>query len=86
MSDWRLQGQERYLRGIQLSHQNYSKYHVESDHDHCEFCGRKFTAIKSDEDSVQHGYVTSDNYHWVCDECFNDFHLQFKWTVVSEHE
>lgn len=86
MSDWRLQGQERYLKGAQLSRQSYNMYRGNQDHDHCAFCWKKFTAIKSDEDSIQAGYVTGDHYHWICDECFNDFRLQFEWTIVGESE
>ena len=27
-------------------------------------------------------YCTIDNYHWICENCFNDFKDMFKWTVV----
>jgi hypothetical protein len=42
MDDWRLQGQEKYLKGVMLSLIAYSPSNPNNDHDHCEFCGEKF--------------------------------------------
>jgi hypothetical protein len=43
-SDWRLQGQERYLTGAKLVYRRYRRNsrNPQSGHDHCEFCGAKF--------------------------------------------
>jgi transposase len=30
------------------------------------------------------GYATLDDYHWICERCFQDFHGQFRWTVVDD--
>ncbi|MEX2187934.1 MAG: HAD-IA family hydrolase [Pirellulales bacterium] len=80
VTDWRLQGQERYLHGTLLFHKPYSTRLSKTDHDHCEFCGKKFSASPND---AHEGYATSDEYRWVCDECFEDFCERFEWKVAS---
>jgi hypothetical protein len=44
-TDWRLQGQERYLSGAKLLRKTYrgAQTRPGEDHDHCEFCFAKFT-------------------------------------------
>lgn len=79
-TDWRRQGQDKYLRGRAFRLAPYEPHRTGWDHDHCEFCGRK---LGWDEDSVREGYCTSDGYHWVCPECFTDFKAEFEWTVES---
>jgi hypothetical protein len=32
------------------------------------------------------GYATTDNYHWVCEDCFNDFSQVFDWKVSAGSE
>lgn len=68
--DWRRQGQERYLAGRTFVLRTYAPYREGWEHDHCEFCGHKFSLADGD---LQRGYVTTDNYHWVCERCFQDF-------------
>jgi len=80
MTDWRLQGQERYLKGASLSRQKYRKYRDGWEHDHCEFCGDTFSECSED---LNIGYTTADRYHWVCENCFLDFKDSFQWTVVE---
>ena len=83
-SDWRLQGQERYLRGVTLFPARYTRYSDAWDHDHCEFCAVKFTEAGSGmADSVHQGYCTADRYRWICPRCFEDFKAAFHWTVGS---
>lgn len=48
------------------------------DHDHCEYCGAKLSALPGD---LQRGYVTSDDYHWICEPCFADFRDELGWAV-----
>lgn len=62
MDDWRLQGQESFLKGVELKKKTYKRYRKDWDHDHCEYCGSKFS--EKDED-INKGYVTTDNYHWI---------------------
>jgi hypothetical protein len=76
--DWRRQGQERFLSGVKLISKDYQPYRSGWDHDHCEFCGTKFSLRPGD---LKKGYVTEDNYHWICDSCFNDFRDEFNWVV-----
>ncbi len=84
---WRLQGQERYLHGARLVHRAYRQYekNLDWDHDHCQFCGAKFV-LGSHEEALQVGYATLDEYHWICESCFRDFHERFEWTVVEASE
>lgn len=77
MSDWRLQGQERYLKGVVLERKLYRRYSPDWDHDHCEFCGAEFS--EGDPATLQHGYATSDDHHWICDGCFGDFRALLEW-------
>jgi len=81
MSDWRLQGQESFLQNVSLKKSIYKKYRNNWEHDHCEFCGSKFSENKEDLNS---GYVTLDNYHWICESCFQDFKEKFHWTVLID--
>jgi hypothetical protein len=80
-NDWRLQGQEAYLKGISLWWMKYSPYSGTWEHDHCEFCGTKFMD-EDNADVITHGYSTNDKYRWICETCFEDFHDLFNWTVV----
>lgn len=78
--DWRRQGQERFLKQAKLSHRPYAPFREGWDHDHCEFCGEKFSLAEQD---LKEGYCTEDGYHWVCEGCFQDFREEFAWTVVG---
>ena len=62
--DWRLRGQEAYLKGVELVRRKYRRYgnNPNWDHDHCEFCWVKFSV--ADSDSLNDGYATLDDYHW----------------------
>ena len=71
--DWRLMGQEKYLKSKQLYFTNYKKV---DDHDHCEFCSIKFFS------EIQEGYCTEDYYHWICTECYNDFKDLFEFKLI----
>jgi len=77
--DWRRQGQERFLKDARLSHRAYRPYRAGWDHDHCEFCGAKLSLAP---DGIREGYCTEDGYHWVCEDCFQDFKEEFAWAVV----
>jgi hypothetical protein len=83
-SDWRLQGQERYLEGVTLFHRQYRRNLKDPswDHDHCEFCWAKFM-VKDYAEVLHEGYTTEDDYHWICGECFRDFKDTFGWKVVE---
>ncbi len=80
MSDWRLRGQERYLKGVVLKWTAYKPPREGWDHDHCEFCSRKFM---DREGELREGYVTLDNRHWICKGCAVDFKTRFEWNIAS---
>lgn len=76
--DWRLLGQDRFLKHSTLTMKHWRQYSSNWDHDHCEFCIKTFM---NREDT---GYCTLDEYHWICEECFEDFRDMFEWNVVDE--
>lgn len=78
--DWRRQGQEKYLKGVKLVFMNYHPYRTGWDHDHCEFCGAKFSI---NENNLKKGYSTVDGYRWICGVCFNDFNEEFCWRIAE---
>jgi len=75
--DWRLMGQERYLKEKELYFKNY-KASENDDHDHCEFCSDKFISKE------QKGYCTTDYYYWICPQCYKDFKELFNWEIIQE--
>ncbi len=82
--DWRLTGQEKYMKGVCLTKANPHKYAVQNGktdfwHEHCEFCMKTITK-DTDEDC----YTTSDYYRWVCKECFDDFAEMFAFRVETD--
>ena len=79
-SDWRLTGQEHFLRGAILHWAQWHPPRPEWDHDHCEFCFAKF-AEDSQPEVLHAGYTTADEYHWVCQTCVEDYQKQFGWQV-----
>jgi hypothetical protein len=79
-NDWRLQGQEKYLFGKTLVHKKYTDKTTTTDHDHCEFCLDKFSTTIAN--CLTEGHTTTDDYHWICENCFNDFKNDFKWTTI----
>ena len=78
--DWRLTGQEKYLKGASLEWKTYTRYREGWEHDHCEFCWAKFMETAGPEIHTE-GYATQDNYRWICKPCFEDFKEMFAWTV-----
>ena len=52
--DWRLQDQDKYLKGVSLNLKKYIKYCDARDHDHCEFCWAKFS-LEGSSDGFDEG-------------------------------
>ena len=77
-NDWRLTNQMNYLHRATLKKAVFM-VSAPNDHEHCEFCMCKFGER---EDWKKSGYCTLDGYHWICDECFQDFQEQFEWTLA----
>ena len=81
-NDWRLMEDMSYLRGLAFEKKDYVAYRDDWDHDHCEFCWSKFSATAPD--ALRAGYTTEDNYRWICERCFDDFHEQFALVLADE--
>ncbi|HKR63596.1 MAG TPA: hypothetical protein VJZ00_07680 [Thermoanaerobaculia bacterium] len=81
-NDWRLTNQLNYLRGADLCWRTYREYQPGWDHDHCEFCNAKFDAT-NDPATLHEGYTTTDEYRWICTQCFEDFKDLFAWNVID---
>lgn len=79
--DWRRQGQHKFLTGVVMIRTAWEQYGPDWDHDHCDFCWAKFSIH---DDDLKYGWTTEDQYHWVCDECYNDFKYEFGWVVAEE--
>jgi hypothetical protein len=79
--DWRLTGQERFLAGVALRWTDWCRPRPGWDHDHCAFRWATF-AEEPLPGALHAGYPTAG--HWVCPQCFADFHERFRWQVVGE--
>ena len=77
--DWRLTNQMNYLYRATLKKTDYIAS-ATNDHEHCEFCWDKFGEYEGMQKS---GYCTLDRYHWICNECFQDFYEQFEWHLAD---
>jgi hypothetical protein len=86
-NDWRLTGQEKYLKGKTLVLRAYrqNKKNPNWDHDHCDFCGETFS-LSNEPGALKQGYATQDDYHWVCPACFQDFKDLFEWQVIEAED
>lgn len=71
-SDWRNTGQESYLSARSFTWSRFRAPKPSWDHEHCEFCGAKFS---EDPNDLQLGYrtVERNDQRWVCEPCFADF-------------
>ena len=81
MDDWRLTGQEKYMKKAHLKKVSPNNYALEKEqasnwHEHCEFC-MKTIDINTKNDC----FATLDEYRWVCQECFDDFKDSFEWEL-----
>lgn len=78
--DWRLTNQMNYLYRAVLKKADFISSQS-NDHEHCEFC---FDKLGEDEALQNAGYCTLDRYHWICEECFQDFQSQFEWNLSTD--
>ena len=82
--DWRRKGQEKYLIGIEMEYiEDYKPYSESWEHEHCDFCMVTISAYDGD---LHDGYCTMDEkrMHWICNNCFDDFKDEFKWSVKKK--
>ena len=80
-TDWRIQGQEKYLLNKDLYYKKYVKQSDRNDHVHCEFCWDKFSEYEGD---LHFGYNTLDGKYWICVNCFNDLEKMFNWKIIRK--
>lgn len=76
--DWRIMGQEGYLRKKRLQHRYFNRSLCVEDFDQCEFC---WDCFDDDPAHPMMAYFEPINKHWICEECYNDFKSHFDWTV-----
>ena len=69
-NDWRLNGQETYLKGKRFQYVSWFSGNPTWDHDHCEFC---YAKISNKEGDINEAYEADDGKYWICPKCFEDF-------------
>ena len=82
--DPRLYGHtKRRWKGVTLHRRRYFLWREDWDHDHCEFCWKTLLipGAPLQPDEVTEGWTTDDEYSWICDACFKDFHERFGWKL-----
>jgi len=79
VTDWRID-LAGHTKGATLTRKTYVRYSEEWDHDHCEACTKTFS--ETIPGALREGYATSDNYRWICPDCFNDLKEQMGWKLV----
>lgn len=80
MEDWRLTGQDKYMKNIELKLVKPDEIKKRSSlwHEHCEFC------IETIDNTYKEPcYCSMDDYRWICMQCFNDFKDIFNWVVTN---
>lgn len=80
MADWRVDN-AMWTRGAVLRFQKYTRPREDWDHDHCEGCWATFMESGSSE-VLTEGYVTDDNYRWICPACFRDLKEEMGWKLA----
>ena len=75
-NDWRITNQMNYLLQKKLIRGKFSPYNEKWNHEHCSFCTEKI------DENTAFAYSTEDKYHWICEDCFNDFKELFEWEVL----
>lgn len=76
-NDWRLTNQMNYLYRKTLKKTVFEPYRDNWEHEHCAFCTKTI-----DDTTLNPVYTTEDKYHYICEECFEDFKDIFEWYVI----
>ena len=76
-NDWRLTNQMNYLFRNNIIKSKFKPYRDDWRHEHCAFCSEKINC------DTKIAYSTEDRYHWICEECFNDFKEMFEWNIIN---
>jgi hypothetical protein len=80
LSDWRIDNL-RFTKGAALQFKAYTRGSGKSDHDHCEGCWAKFME-SGGPDILTEGYVTEDQFRWICAECFRELKDVMGWKLL----
>jgi hypothetical protein len=79
MTDWRID-LSKWTRDAKLRFKKYEQPSEDWDHDHCEACMTKF--MESGRPGIlTAGYVTEDNYRWICPKCFEELKEEMAWKL-----
>lgn len=81
--DWRVMGQEGYLLNKHLQYRIFSRELCVEDYDQCAFC---WCCFDKNSDNPMKAYFEPIKKHWICEECFNDFSVHFRWSVEEIDE
>lgn len=81
--DWRLMGQEGYLKEKTLLHRHFDRKICVEDYLQCEFC---WSSLEDDEGKGIMCFFEPEQKLWVCEECYSDFREHFDWTVIETEE
>ena len=82
--DWRLRGQDEYMKDMKFRYTKFTADPGKSLHTHCEFCWHKFMENSQGiDDCSSYGYSSLDGKYWVCSECFEDFKEVFNWKLIE---
>ncbi len=86
-TDWRLRGQERYLKGQSVRLQKFQIRNADWEHEHCIFCWRKIVddpaKYSRQAEVIVEAYATKDEKHWICPQCLSHFHQRFQLKLIS---
>jgi hypothetical protein len=82
MDDAWIIAREKLIRSKNLHWSRYTQPSPDWDHDHCEFCFRRFAEPSAGyNDSVETGYTTPDRFNWICRGCVEKYKDRFNWVV-----
>ena len=81
--DWRSRlPHDDHLHGLEWCRSQYAQPSPTWDHDHCEFCWRRFAEPDKFADAIPSGWTDVERqFHWVCEDCFQYFRQQYEWKV-----
>lgn len=76
--DWRIMGQEGYLKDKKLQHRKFSQAMRTKDNDQCDFC---YSFLDRNHQGASYAYFEPITRSWICERCYQDFKEHFNWMV-----
>lgn len=74
--DWRIMGQEGYLKDKKLQHMKFNRAMCTEDNDQCDFC---YSLLDGDNQDASYAYFEPITKSWICERCYKDFKDHFNW-------